>query len=555
MVVKASNAYQLTLFGTPRLVAPNGDDVTPRLRKAQALLAFLALAGEQPVSREKLQDLLWQDRMPDQGRDSLKKALGELRKSFADAKICPLETDGGPVRLSLSAIAVDVLQAPSVDKTDLYQPKLLEGLRLRERNFEKWLSSVRKRLEWRHASGSVLIPGNANAASSARPFLRIGLDQTQVGGSGSASGHLVDVLLAGLRRALLSTGVFEIIDFRRAGLNADRSGIDMWLRLSAVSFPGEMMVDLSLASADGRQQIWSVGDVMELDSLTPVKLNARAATMADQIAERVRSAEGVFGERHVLARAALQAISQMFCISNQDLDSAEVTLREVSDALGSSSLYAWYAYLAAFQVEKKGRANSPEILDKADFLAARALEIDPTNPLTRALVAHVQSFVLRDLDTACELLEPVRNMTSQNVMLADTYGLLKFYTGDYSEAKKHAEIATQLGRWNPFRYAFTTSVAMSQLMLGDYDGAVSAARSALAQHPLRNGHRFEPTLRTLAAAYSFSGQLEKGRIAVELLERQTGKSALDTLVSAEDAPFPNVDVLNTVKQGLERLYV
>ncbi len=551
----ASDGYQLTLFGTPRLVAPSGDDVTPRLRKAQALLAFLALAGEQPVSREKLQNLLWQDRMPDQGRDSLKKALGDIRKSFKDAKVSPLQTDGGPVRLDLSEIAVDVLQAPSPDQSGLYQPKLLDGLGLRERNFDKWLSSVRKRLEWRHQSGKVLLPGAADAMGGGRPFLRIGLDEALGGGSTSASGHLVDVLLAGLRRALLSTGVFEIIDFRRAAPNADRSGIDMWLRLSAVSFPDEVMVDLSLASADGRQLIWSVSDVMELGSLTPVKLNARAATMADQIAERVRSAEGVFGERHVLARAALQAISQMFCISNQDLDSAEVTLREVTEALGSSSLYAWYAYLAAFQVEKKGRANSPEVLDKADYLAAKALEIDPTNPLTRALVAHVQSFVLRDLDTAAELLEPVRNMTSQNVMLADTYGLVKFYKGDYAEAKKHAEIAAELGRWNPFRYAFSTSVAMSKLMMGDYEGAVGSARSALAQHPLRNGHRYEPTLRTLAAAYAFNGQPEKGRFAIELLERQIGKSALDTLASADDAPFPNIEVLNTIKQGLERLNV
>lgn len=55
-----------------------GTDLKPRGRKARALIAFLALHPDKPVSRERIAGLLWGDRGEDQARASLRQVVFEL---------------------------------------------------------------------------------------------------------------------------------------------------------------------------------------------------------------------------------------------------------------------------------------------------------------------------------------------------------------------------------------------------------------------------------------------------------------------------------------------
>ena len=59
-------------------------------RKAQALLAYLALRPGEALCREKLMDLLWSDRGETQARTSLRQALTALRKGLAAVQPLPL---------------------------------------------------------------------------------------------------------------------------------------------------------------------------------------------------------------------------------------------------------------------------------------------------------------------------------------------------------------------------------------------------------------------------------------------------------------------------------
>ena len=68
----------LHCLGHVRLKDQAGTELTPRTRKARALLAYLSLSGR-PATRERLADLLWSDRGPDQARSSVRQALFELR--------------------------------------------------------------------------------------------------------------------------------------------------------------------------------------------------------------------------------------------------------------------------------------------------------------------------------------------------------------------------------------------------------------------------------------------------------------------------------------------
>src|SRR3954453_3351784 len=136
----------LGLLGPVRLVSSAGDDVTPKSRKARALLALIALS-KTPLSRARVSDLLWGDRGDDQARASLRQALYELRSLSAAGYVVAdreavgaggkkLPTDIGPVQRLIEenkgdelADALDDVESPPLGGLDDVTPELDEWLR------------------------------------------------------------------------------------------------------------------------------------------------------------------------------------------------------------------------------------------------------------------------------------------------------------------------------------------------------------------------------------------------------------------------------------------
>ena len=539
--------YRLTLLGTVRLTSPTGEDVTPRLRKARALLAILALAEGRDIERDRLQALLWSDRPHPQARDSLKKAIGALRAALGGPGPTPLETDGGPVALRCDRIEVDVLRRKPHDRA-LCAPRLLEGHGIRDPAFVRWVAQMRKRLGGPEGDTD---PRETRIASPARisprdPILRIAVLPPDPAAADGAHRQLATLIATGLARILAQSGVFDV----QAG--GDPRDADLALSMTLATLAGDTLLETRMTTACGRHELWAWTEPLIPEATRAEDLGRLVQMMATQIAERVRLSRLPEDERDVITRDVLSAVDQLFRLSRPDIAGAEATLAQAAEVLPSSPILAWNAYLTAFQVEKNSRRS--DIVDKADRLAARAMELDSTNPLTRALVAHVQCFVLRDLDRAREILEPVTGLAGRHVMLADAIALLHYYGGDYAQAERYAALSCELGMWNPFRYAFTTTVSMARLMQNDLDGAIAAGRRAIAQHPAAAGVTYEPTLRTLAAAQAMSGDLDAARATVTRLDRQTGQRTIDALVSPASSPFPNVETFKTVRGSLQRLY-
>ena len=151
---------KLRILGGFLLVGKDGQEVPVPGKKAQALLAYLAMNPGQKHSREKLATLLWGDRMDEQARHSLRQALLALRKALGTAvtgeKTDPLATDNETATLNTGALETDVerfrnhaaggkphnLEAAVA----LYAGPLLEGLRTDAEGFDGWLAGERERL-------------------------------------------------------------------------------------------------------------------------------------------------------------------------------------------------------------------------------------------------------------------------------------------------------------------------------------------------------------------------------------------------------------------------
>ena len=78
--MNSTQSLSLSVLG-PFVLRADGCEVTGLPRKAQALLAFLALQPDRKIPREIVADLLWTHSGPDQARHSLRQTLVALRKT------------------------------------------------------------------------------------------------------------------------------------------------------------------------------------------------------------------------------------------------------------------------------------------------------------------------------------------------------------------------------------------------------------------------------------------------------------------------------------------
>jgi DNA-binding SARP family transcriptional activator len=125
-------------------------------RKAEALLAYLAVPAGRFHSRGKLAALLWGETSEAQARQSFRQALATLRRALGSGEPPALLTRGDTVALNPAAVAVDIaaLEAALADAspgalaqaTTLYKGDFLDGHRVDEAAFEEWRVTERERL-------------------------------------------------------------------------------------------------------------------------------------------------------------------------------------------------------------------------------------------------------------------------------------------------------------------------------------------------------------------------------------------------------------------------
>lgn len=142
------------VIGGCSIYAADGAAVVIRNRKAQAILAYLALTAGHADSRERLAGLLWSDHGEEQARASLRQCLKQLREVFATSAIDALQTERRDVALSADSVRLDIddvlgdLAAgrgtdPGTERLD--PKRILYGFEGLDQSFDAWLHVIRQR--------------------------------------------------------------------------------------------------------------------------------------------------------------------------------------------------------------------------------------------------------------------------------------------------------------------------------------------------------------------------------------------------------------------------
>lgn len=171
--------FELKLIGPFHLCGSDGGRINIASKKAQALLALLAMSGSGERTRSWLQTQLWGMRAADQAQASLRNELSSLRALLNSTEHVLIHSDKNRVWLDLSLIKIDARES---DDCGLGQNEFLEGLDIAgEDGFEEWLREERARTAERaHSANAIPKPPRnsqtetlTNASFSSLPALAI----------------------------------------------------------------------------------------------------------------------------------------------------------------------------------------------------------------------------------------------------------------------------------------------------------------------------------------------------------------------------------------------
>lgn len=162
--------YRLRTFGTLSLAGPTDDTLLGKHRhqhRRLALLAVLAVTGEEGRSRDQLHALFWPDATQARARHSLEQLLYAIRSSIDE----DVFEHADPVRLNSEVIGSDVADfIDALEKDDLeravgiYRGEFLDGFYLNDApEFEHWLDGARTRIGRRFSEALEQLAGQAVA--------------------------------------------------------------------------------------------------------------------------------------------------------------------------------------------------------------------------------------------------------------------------------------------------------------------------------------------------------------------------------------------------------
>src|SRR5262245_35421068 len=146
---------EIALLGGFRARLRSGATLSLPTKKAQALLAYLAVSAGQSHPRDRLATLLWGHMPAPQAKASLRQAMFAIRRALLPDD--PFRQASGTIALQCESVDIDVARFEQLAAegtrealeraAGLYRGPLLESFALREGPFEAWLVAERLRLQ------------------------------------------------------------------------------------------------------------------------------------------------------------------------------------------------------------------------------------------------------------------------------------------------------------------------------------------------------------------------------------------------------------------------
>ncbi len=528
------------LYGRFRIESADGENLTPKSAKAQGILALLAASPRSERGRRWLQDRLWSDRGASQGAASLRQALTDIRKTFgphADLLISDRES------VALNTDLVDILDAGECAPDDP-SAEFLEGIDIRDPEFENWLASAR-----RATTGETQSTQLNTAPTALPPLAKFDLQESQVLPPRPPSwkrlsfvmvgGHGADMQLAWAENLLIDSASRSLLEIYSADIilaqNERTAGGDLRILVQYNhNDDASLALRVVLDEPHTQRRIWSMSRVIKKEDVqanTSPEIAQIVSLLNDAVGEHIgkpRSSILMLSEPNQMCR---MAIDKMFSMRPEEAIEADQLLAQAYDLDPKAIYLGWRAQLRTIQCAERHMQDNAEYIESARSFTARALEMEPMNSMVLATSASARLIIDRDVNGSLHLARRGVGLNSANPMGWLVLSMGKLYSGDAKEAMNMARLARRITALSPHGFFWELQQALSALVLGDLDEALAHFEATGA------GNQYcRPVLRYLIALYAHAGEDEKALLTAQKLRKLEDDFSIERLVNDRDYP-------------------
>lgn len=499
----------IRLLGQFAMSGPDGTDLTPRSQKACALIALLCEAPELRCTRATLQDRLWSDREQAQGATSLRQALSEIRRALGDHRDI-LKADMRMVALDPAAIVIDIADAEVVAAGLARGLTYLDGMGVRDPEFEDWLRDRRLALEDVQPAPvpapRIMPPVVIRTSRSTLPILH--LSALSDGGPAMFAEHIVHAV----GRAVAEQGAVDL----RFGFEDDPGQMVYLLEAGERALGNGTTLHVRLLTMPGRGVCWQKTDILAVS-----EVSRAGASLSRLINQCVDSTIAAFGGQRPFGRLPLQdpavtetaaILRRMWSSAGSDPSGLIMDLNASYERYGRGIDLAWQAFVWCFVVGERRR--SPEARFDARRLIREAIELEPDNSMVLALASHVHGFVLREFEVALDFAERSVRLDRNNSLGWTFLGLARTNLGRHEEGYMAAAYARKIAGEGPHRKFIDGIAALAAFMTSRFEESVVMGEATVSQNPT-----FAAPLRYLIASYLLMKDNDRAQMAAIRLKQ------------------------------------
>lgn len=213
----------------------------------------------------------------------------------------------------------------------------------------------------------------------------------------------------------------------------------------------------------------------------------------------------------------LQALGPLYEMDYESFSRARGLLQQaMAFDPGYAPAYSYAAYWHMFRIGQGWSPDERADITEAARTAAAAIERDPGDALALAIYGHVQSFLLKDYDTAVEYLDRALAAGPSCALAWTMSSATCGYLGQGAIAVLRAEHGLRLSPLDSHVFFHEHILSQAHYINGNYDEAIAWARKAAQHNP-----RLTSNLRVLAASLVAVGKTgEATEVARQLLAVQ-----------------------------------
>ncbi|CCD85168.1 hypothetical protein [Bradyrhizobium sp. ORS 285] len=511
---------EISLFGAcvVRSTQPGGFEISGA--KHKALFALLATAPFGRRTRAFLQETLWGTACYDTGRQSLRRALSDIRHIMGDCFADVLSSTNSELSLDMSRVSF--IGRPGAGE-------FLEGINLREEGFNRWLAAMRldpQQIYGLFSTRSQPPPPPVLPLIAVLPFRTLGS-----GLEGQGDAWLGDWLAEEVCRSLSRSNLISVIshwssralDQRRIDIAAVRSllGADYCVVGTSRVTGNEIVLDADFLDAASGRILWTrqftgpASDFLNRSAEGIAQIvRAVGRSIADDAMVHVAGRKVTDLEDH---RLLVAGVSLMHRPALRDFARSRELIEEARRrAPNAAEVHAWFAKWHVLSVFNRWSSDAARDTQVAIDSTARALDIDPESAFCMTIDGFAHNNLLRRMDIAAARYDAALQRNPNDSLAWLMRGALLAFSDEPAAAVVAAEKARRLSPMDPFRYYYESLSATALFAAGRYAEALELADRSLSRHD-----RHISTLRAKVASLHCLGRSqEAGAAAREILRRQ-----------------------------------